>query len=216
MALLVGIDEAGRGPVIGPMVMCGVLIDKKDEKKLVDLGVKDSKMLTPKKRESIAAQLKKIVKYDIVVVEPHEIDTAVESDLDNLNWLEAKICVKIIEKLKSDTVVLDCPSTNIKAYTEYIQKLIDKKIKLVCAHHADVDHPTVAAASIIAKVKRDELIAKIKKEIGVDFGSGYPSDPKTRNFLERNWDKFPGIFRRSWATYKKVLKDQAQSNLGEF
>jgi len=216
MALLVGIDEAGRGPLIGPMVMCGVLIDEKDNEKLLSLGVKDSKMLTPKNRERIAKELLNVIKgHEIIIVGPHEIDAAVNSDLDNLNWLEAKVAAKIISKLKPDTVVLDCPSPNIEAYTSYIMKLIDKKTKLICAHHADVDHPSVAAASILAKVKRDEIIAQLKKETG-DFGSGYMSDPKTKLFLERNWDKHTKIFRKSWAPYKKIIKAQAQAKLGKF
>ncbi len=215
MATRCGIDEAGRGPLIGPMVMCGVLIDEKDEAKLVSLGVKDSKMLTPRQRESIAAQLKKTVKYELVVVGPHEIDTAVLSDTDNLNWLEAKHAAAIIQKLKPATAVLDCPSPNITAYTEYIQDLIDKKTKMICAHHADVDHPTVAAASILAKVERDALIEKLKAKVG-DFGSGYMSDPKTKLFLEKNWDKHPAVFRKSWAPYKKLLKAKSQKDLGAF
>lgn len=218
MTVVCGIDEAGRGPIIGPLVICGITIEQGKEQELIDLGVKDSKLLTPLQREKIAKVLEKKYKFKTVVIQPNEIDDAVSGkDSLNLNWLEAKKAIEIINGLEPDSVVLDCPSPNIKAYTNYILKdLKDKKTKLLCAHHADRDYPIVGAASIIAKVLRDKLVDNMKKKIGEDFGSGYVADPKTKKFLDKNWAKYPDIFRHSWTPYQTLVNSEKQKGLTEF
>lgn len=217
MTLICGIDEAGRGPVIGPMVMAGVLIDNKDEKKLKAIGVKDSKQLTPDQRERLAEEIKKIAKkIRIVIIEPKVIDFHVMGESSNLNWLEADKTIEIIDSLKPDAVYIDCPSNNTTAYKNYFAKKIKSDIKMYAEHKADQKYPVVSAASIIAKVTRDAEIEKIKAKIGVDFGSGYPSDPRTTKFLEDNWQKYPDIFRKSWGTYKEFANAEGQKKLGEF
>ena len=121
MKTILGIDEAGRGPVIGPLVIAGVKIKEKDEKKLKELGVKDSKLLTPAQREFLFDKIMGIISsYKIVILTPKQVDDAVASELTNLNWLEADNQVIIIEELKADKVFIDCPSTNIKKYSAYI------------------------------------------------------------------------------------------------
>ncbi|MBS3158312.1 ribonuclease HII [Candidatus Woesearchaeota archaeon] len=232
MALICGIDEAGRGPIIGPLVICGAVIDEKDEARLKAIGVKDSKLLTPKQREELFDKVKSIVKgYKILIVEPEEIDDAVESDTLNLNWLEAiksaEILYELEKEVKFEKAILDCPSNNVSAYRNYakneLKKLEDKNkinnsgrsdkksfINLVAEHKADFNYPVVSAASILAKVTRDAEIHKIeqkvRKELGsaVDIGSGYPSDPYTQKFLKENYKKFPAIIRKSWATYREL------------
>ncbi len=217
MTLIAGIEEAGRGPVIGPMVMSGVLIEKEDEARLKVIGVKDSKKLSPLQRERIFEKLKDIVKgVKVIIIEPAVIDFYVESENKNLNWLEADKTVDLIDSLKPEIVFIDCPSNNIQAYSNYIRTKLKTKVEMHAEHKADERYLVVGAASIIAKVTRDREIEKIKKKIGVDFGSGYPSDPVTRKFLEENWQKYPKIFRHSWDTYKKASKSEGQSRLGEF
>lgn len=217
MALICGIDEAGRGPVIGPLVICGVLIDEKDEIKLKNIGVKDSKLLTPTKREDLFEKIKKIVKkYEILIVQPKDVDSFVESDHLNLNWLEANVSAGIINKLSPDKAILDCPSPNTRAYKEYVEKQLEKNIEVAAEHKADVNYPVVSAASILAKVTRDAEIEKIKKKIGVNFGSGYPSDEVTQDFLKKNWNKYPEIFRKSWSSYKNFSEAKKQKKIDEF
>ena len=218
MVVVCGIDEAGRGPIIGPVVICGIVIEEGSEKKLVDLGVKDSKLLTPLQRSRIAKVLEKEYKFHRIVIQPAEIDSAVEkNDGLNLNWLEAKKATEIINELAPDKVIIDCPSPNTKAYTSYIHEGVEKKqVSLVCVHHADRDFPVVGAASILAKVERDRIIDEIKKKIKVDFGSGYIADPKTKAFVEKYWNKFTEIFRHSWAPYKAIASSGKQKGLGEF
>ena len=218
MAMIAGVEEAGRGPVIGPMVMCGVLVDEKDEIKLKSIGAKDSKLLTPKTREILFDQIKSMVaKYEVVIISAQEIDDALNDPNLNLNKLEAITSAKILDKLKPEKALLDCPSNNTSAYAEYLRgHLENKKLNIVSEHKADVKYTVVSAASIIAKVTRDREIEKLKQQIGIDFGSGYPSDEKTQLFLKKNWDKFPKLFRRTWASYKNVAKAKQQMKLGEF
>jgi len=188
-----------------------------DEHLLYSVGVKDSKELTPKQRGILAEKIKKIIqKYKVIIISPQEIDKVLVSKKSNLNWLEANKTAEIINKLKPDKAILDCPSPNIKAYKKYLEKLLKKKVELVISHKADQLYPIVSSASIIAKVIRDREIEKIKKKIGIDFGSGYPSDPLTVEFLKRNYKKYPEIFRKNWASYKDTLKKKGQKSLVDF
>ncbi|MBI5389004.1 ribonuclease HII [Candidatus Woesearchaeota archaeon] len=218
MSIICGIDEAGRGPLIGPLVICGTSIDKSQEKKLIELGVKDSKLLTPKQRVGMFERIKEIVKeHMIIVVPPQEIDEAVFSKTMNLNWLEAIRSAMIINKLKPDIAYVDCPSNNTQAYADYVKNLLlDKNIKLIAEHKADQTYPVVSAASILAKVTRDREIEKIQERIKEPLGSGYPADPLTQAFLKNNYHKCPDIFRKSWSSYQKVADGKKQKVLGEY
>lgn len=217
--LIAGVDEAGRGPVIGPMVIACTVINHKNLKKLEAIGVKDSKELSPNKREFLAKKLKKLVRIFIEIIEPIEIDKAVESKSTNLNMLEAKKTASLIARANVDKVFIDCPSNNINAYKTLLKKLIknktDKKIELVVEHKAE-RHPIVAAASIIAKVLRDQIVKDLKQKIGVDFGSGYPSDPITQEFITK-LEGDEDFLRSSWITAKRVLnKKHGQKRLLDF
>lgn len=218
MTLICGVDEAGRGPVIGPLVMCGVLIEDKDETKLKTLKVKDSKLLTAKQREFLYNKIIKIAKkYKIIIVDVNEVDNAVNGlDNLNLNKLEANKTADIINHLNPDKAIIDTPSNNIKKYENYLSKLIINATKLILEHKADYKYPVVSAASILAKVTRDNEIKKIKNKINHDFGSGYMSDPKTVKFLDAYFEKHKNIFRKSWIPYKERLNNKFQSKLEDF
>jgi ribonuclease HII len=214
---LCGIEEAGRGPVIGPLVMAGVKINEEDIIKLKEMGVKDSKLLTPIMRESLFPKIKQIVMdYKIIILSAQDVDDALNNPIINLNWLEALTSIKIIDYLNPDKAILDCPSNNIGAYENYVKERIkNKNIKILAEHKADLNHTVVAAASILAKVTRDKEIENLKKEFNVDFGSGYPSDPKTKQFLEKNFEKY-NFFRKTWSSYKRVAKNKSQKALDNF
>lgn len=216
--LILGIDEAGRGPVIGPLVIAGVMINEKDEYKLLRLKVKDSKLLTKKRREYLFEKIKGMSKSKIIVIGPDEIDEAVDGNNSlNLNWLEAGKSAEIINELNPSKVYLDCPSNNINTYKNYVKKLVeDKETKIISEHKADLKYAVVGAASILAKVTRDREIEKIEKAIKKKIGSGYPSDPATQEFLKNNHEKNSNIVRKSWASYKGLIKEKKQKKLGEF
>ena len=217
--LICGIDEAGRGPIIGPLVLCGLLVKEEDEKNLVRLKVKDSKLLTKKTREFLFDKIKDIsYKYEIIEVYPDEIDHAVNNnDGLNLNRLEAVKTADIINLLKPDKAIIDAPSNNIRSYKQYLLNLIkNKKMEIILEHKADINFPVVSAASILAKVTRDNKIEEIKKKIKVDFGSGYMADPKTIEFLEKYYEKYPDLFRKSWLPYQNILNKKFQKKLEDF
>lgn len=217
--LILGIDEAGRGPVVGPLVICGTLIDDKEMYKLERLKVKDSKLLTPKRREFLFDKIKETVQaHKIIAIEPDEIDEAVDGhDGLNLNWLEARKSAEIINSLKPDMVYLDCPSNNIKAFTSYVRELLNnKETKIISEHKADTKYVIVGAASILAKVTRDRQVEAIERLIGKKIGSGYPSDPRTQKFIKENHISNKDIMRKSWMSYKNLTKEKGQKKIGEF
>lgn len=217
--LICGIDEAGRGPILGPLVMCGLMVKEEDEKALVKLKVKDSKLLTKAKREYLFDKIKDVsYKYEIIIINPDEIDHAVNNhDGLNLNRLEARKSADIINILKPDKAIIDTPSNNIRSYKQYLSKYIkNKNIKLVLEHKADINFPIVSAASILAKVTRDAEIEKIKKKIKIDFGSGYMSDQKTVEFLEKYYEKHSDLFRKSWLPYQDKINKKFQKKLEDF
>ncbi len=201
MTDVLGIDEAGRGPVIGPLVICGALCEEANSKKLKDIGAKDSKMLSPRQRENLVPLIKDIIKdFGLIKIPPDSLDR------ESLNELEIKATASLIKKLNPQKVILDTPvpRKGIKGYLEKIKKLVpNSEVKIIGEPHADVTYPIVSAASILAKVSRDEEIHKLHKKYG-NFGSGYPADPKTQEFI-KNWNLYPEIVRRKWETCKEIL-----------
>lgn len=212
---ILGIDEAGRGPVIGPLIMAGVMVEEGEEDKLGE--VKDSKLLTHGKRMQLDKQIKEnALDYKIIEISPKEIDEALASLELNLNWLEAHKQAEIINELGPDKAIIDCPSPNCEAFEKYLRELLNnKKMELVVENKADFNYPSCAAASILAKVKREEEMDKIKEKYG-DTGPGYPSSPLTKKFIAENFDKYPEIFRKSWSTFKKVVEKSGQKSLEGF
>ena len=218
--LIGGADEAGRGPLMGPLVVAGVSIDDSNMQALIDIGVKDSKLLSVSSRERMYGQIIKAAKdYKIIIILPDEVDSAVSSENLNLNKLEGIKYAMITNYLKPEKMIVDCPSNNIIAFVEFFKmNLTMDSIDIVAEHKADVKYPVVSAASILAKVTRDREIEKLKEKYGVDFGSGYPADPKTVEFARKNWGnpKYSPLFRKTWETYKRFERAKDQKKLGQF
>jgi len=219
--IIVGVDEAGRGPVLGPLVMVAFAVKEENQKKLEWLGVKDSKLLSSQVREELFESIHEIAHdFRIELIEPDAIDLSLKEANTNLNWLEAETCARMVSELDADEIVIDCPSPNIPAYTAFISKHLSeetrKKATLIVEHKADVHHISVSAASVVAKVIRDRAVEKIKTDIGIDCGSGYMSDPKTQDFLEKYHDKYPDLFRKGWQSYKDIEEKKKQKTLGEY
>ncbi len=217
MALICGIDEAGKGPVIGPLVVCGVLLEESKEDQLQQIGARDSKTLTPLSRERLKGQIEGIAeKVHLESLSPEQIDNAIFSKDSNLNQLETAAIAKIINILKPDKVYIDCLSSNIEGWTAQLKQMLDFMPKEIIAEHkADALYPVVSAASIVAKVTRDADINVLKKKYNVDFGSGYPADPKTQAFLKKHYRDYP-IFRKSWKSYRRLIEAEDQKSLDEF
>ncbi|MFX1236824.1 MAG: ribonuclease HII [Promethearchaeota archaeon] len=203
-----------KGPVLGPLVICGVCFLEKDLEFLKSIGTKDSKKLSAKKRKELSQLiLGKCHSYKVIIVSPQEIDDREQKNL-SLNRLEELKMAEIINFLKPQHVYLDAADVKEVRFGKSIKKLLDySPEKIVSKHKADDTYPIVSAASIIAKDKRDDIINQLRLKHG-DIGSGYPSDEKTIKFL-KNWiktnKKAPEFARKTWGTTKRIINEEILS-----
>ena len=201
-----GIDDAGRGSMLGPLVIAGVSLDKKNLRKLSSIGVKDSKKLSPKLREHLYKKIIKIADdYYIAKISPRSIDASVRKHC--LNSLEAKYMAKVVLKLNSNTSYVDSCDVNPRRFGKEISKLSDNH-KIKSYHHADSRFVIVSAASILAKVTRDRAITKLRKNY--NLGSGYPSDSVSVKFVTKYYKinhVMPSFVRKSWKPIRRILED---------
>lgn len=223
MSYIAGVDDAGRGPVMGPLVIAGVLFRSSQIDDLITLGVKDSKMLSPTQRNTLSAEiLKRATNYQIAIACPREIDEVVLTGkkFRKLNWLEAKLMAKVLRALKPDVAYVDASDIVEKRFGTQITELVPFKFRLISEHRADMTYPIVSAASIIAKTHRDSIISQLHKQYG-DFGSGYCSDKKTITFLS-NWIKnhssleLPWFVRKSWRTISRLTEATKQTAISSY
>ncbi len=212
---IAGVDEAGRGPIIGPLVIAGVLLNEEDLSQLISLGVKDSKRLSPRRREELAAEIKELaIKYHVATLSPAEIDRVVETGkkLHRLNRLEAQTMAEIIKILRPEVAYVDASDVLADRFRQHIAENLTFNVKIISEHKADVKFPVVSAASIIAKVERDRALFVLQEKFG-NMGCGYATDSKTIKFLEnwiRKFGSYPDFVRKSWKPAKR-LKMEAEA-----
>ncbi|MBU0636578.1 ribonuclease HII [Candidatus Micrarchaeota archaeon] len=214
--LIAGVDEAGRGPCLGPMVLAIATIEKEKELELMEIGVRDSKELSPAKRVEQLPQIKRIVQeFSSVHIPPKELDALM--DWKSLNEIEAMKIGGLLNNLKKkpDVVFIDSPDVIQENFGKRIKKYLTFETKLKTEHKADSNYLVVGAASIIAKVERDHAIEILAKKFG-KIGSGYTHDPHTREFLF-NYVKqnkhLPSCCRKSWSTSRQMLDAHLQQKL---
>ena len=221
MNLILGIDDAGRGPVIGPMILAGCLVDEETGKEFRKLEIKDSKQLTDRRREFLAEIIRqKAMTFEVVIINPSEIDGQNFHGI-NLNEVEAIACAEIINKInkgfKEIKVIIDCPSVSIEKWKNLLKTKIKNlsNLEIVCEHKADKNYVEVSAASILAKSAREKEMDILKEKYGREIGSGYTSDLTTCRFLEKYAEKHKesGIFRQTWETWKKACANLEQKKL---
>ena len=209
MVTVAGVDDAGRGCVIGPLVVAGVLIDASGVDELRLMGVRDSKRLSPRRRENLAGEIEAVASgCAYFELAPRAIDRVVERNekLRKLNYLEAMAMARVIRDLRPDRVYVDASDVVPERFADQILRVLPGRPEMVCEHHADEKYAVVSAASILAKVRRDSIVAELRREHG-DFGSGYCHDERTVSFLEawfREKDWCPPFIRGSWATVKRI------------
>lgn len=212
--MICGVDEAGKGSVLGPLVVAAVAVPSEDA--LDDLGVKDSKLLSPKERERLYALIKKQCRIATVRLDAKDID-AVRAEM-TLNAAVARAHAQAISKLSPSRAYVDACDVNCFRYAEMVKTNLDRVCEIVSEHHADEKFPVVSAASIVAKVTRDRAIATLARKYG-EIGSGYPSDPVTIRFLSAWIDEYripPPIARKSWKTVSAILAKKSQKSLLDF
>lgn len=218
--MICGVDEAGRGPCFGPLVVAGILVESDAE--LVRIGVADSKQLTPRRREQLAPMIQKLSsKYEIIVMPADDIDDLRKTM--TLNELEVFVYSKIIEKLKPEVCYVDAVDVKEERFARDILSHLSYKPQIISQHKADAKYPVVGAASILAKVTRDEHVKRIASELeprlNLPLGSGYPSDPVTKKFLKTwvtQFGELPPHVRKSWETCQQLIKEKNTKRLDEF
>ena len=211
--LICGIDEAGRGSVIGPLIIAGISIKNRNIKTLEGIGVRDSKDLTRKKRNFLFYKILDISEFVCIYkVDCKTIDENVYQR--KLNKLEGGIMSTIIKHLAADIAYVDSCDININRYTNYLKSNLDSKnnTSIIAMHKADRINPAVSAASIIAKVIRDREIQMLEENFQ-NIGSGYPSDKKTMYFINtwiKEYKEFPDFVRKSWRPIREITFKQSK------
>ncbi len=192
---------------MGAMVVAGVSATREALKELKEVGVKDSKRLTRRQRETLYPEILKLSsRVYWAQIDPVEIDVAVALGrrYRNLNYLEARYFAKVIDELDARTVTVDACDTVPERFKGAIADNMRSSCRLRALHKADRDYPAVSAASVVAKVERDRQADRLRQLHG-DFGSGYPSDRKTKDYFARwlrDGKQPPDWTRRSWRSWE--------------
>jgi len=212
--VICGVDEAGKGSVLGPMVVAAVGVPSEDV--FSDIEVHDSKLLSPRMRERLYAVIRKRFRVVTVRIDAHEIDE-IRMGM-TMNACVARAHARVIDKLSPTLAYVDACDVNAIRYADMVKSHLEQPCDIVSEHHADQTFKVVSAASIVAKVTRDRAIAALSKKYG-EIGSGYPSDPVTIAFLSAYIDEHktpPPIARKSWKTVTTMIGKKQQSQLSEF
>lgn len=220
-----GIDEAGRGPVFGPLVVAGVAVE--DPAPLAEMGCRDSKMLSPAKREALDRLLRRdpLVRIEVRVIPAEVLDA--ERQRWTLNDIEVERFRDIALALTPTHLFVDAADVDAGRFGRAVSRGLPRGTKVISEHRADDTYPIVGAASIVAKVARDAAVAqlarRLERKLEMPLGSGYASDERTQLFLRAWHAKFgdlPEGTRRSWAPMRELLAprpatlDEFASSLG--
>jgi ribonuclease HII len=218
--MICGADESGRGPIMGPLVVAGVLV--KNDSDLIHLDVRDSKKITPKRREILSKTIKNIVvNYEILSIPASDIDDLRKTM--TLNEIEVYAFSKVISTLRPEICYVDAADVNEKRFGKDIISNLTFYPKIISKHKADDIYPVVSAASILAKTARDEMVSSIEKQLqkklSLPLGSGYPADPITIAFLKewiKKYGSLPPHCRHSWKTSQRLLREKSLKKLDDF
>jgi ribonuclease HII len=204
--LLLGVDEAGKGPVVGSMFVAGFVVEEEKLYDLAALGVKDSKMLAPARREILEKKLIALAKSYYVLEVPAQVIDELRQVM-TMNDLMVRSFSQVLSKLSAHKAILDAADVDAERFGRRVKESTGTAMEILAEHNADKNHQVVSAASILAKVQRDRSVRKLEASLGCQIGSGYPTDPKTLEFLE-SWIKYhgdlPPCVRRSWVTAQRI------------
>lgn len=212
--MICGVDEAGKGSVLGPMVIAAVGVSS--ENVFSEVEVADSKLLSPRVRERLYITIRKRFRVATVRIDAHEIDE-IRTGM-TMNACVARAHAQAIDKLSPAIAYVDACDVNAFRYADMVKSHLEKRCEIVSEHNADRTFKVVSAASIVAKVTRDRAITALSKKYG-EIGSGYPSDPVTIAFLSAYIDEYkcpPPIARKSWKTIISLVGKKQQSQLSQF
>ncbi|XP_044750889.1 ribonuclease H2 subunit A [Coccinella septempunctata] len=219
-----GIDEAGRGPVLGPMVYGIAFCPINEAALLASLNCDDSKVLKEEQRDKIFEDIcrnSQKIGWAIELLSPNKIcNNMLSRSKHSLNQVSMDSAIGLIRSAKKNGVKIEHIFVDTvgppEKYQAYLKSLFPE-YKITVAKKADSTYPIVSAASICAKVTRDHALQTWKFKEGhnithKEFGSGYPGDPVTKKFLADNYDMvfgYPQLVRFSWSTVPKILEEKA-------
>ena len=214
--MIAGVDEAGKGAVLGPLVVAAVAADTWDA--VAVLGERDSKALAPRRREALCAEIVDSLSFAVVEVSADAIDAA--RGHETMNAIVAGAHAESLRRLSESghrvtVAYLDACDVREGRYAATVGGQLGFPCTVVANHHADGLLAVVAAASIVAKVHRDRAIRLLEDEHG-PLGSGYPSDPATCRFLDDCLDaggSLPPFVRGSWRTVTDRQRARGQTTL---
>ena len=216
----IGIDEAGRGPVIGPLVVGALLIPESDLALLKEIGITDSKLIPLERRLELDSWIRENAEkrgwgFELHVSKPSDIDRALTTT--NLNEHEVSIFASLARKLRPENEggelqVDACDADAGRFGNNIATRLPDwpwEGWSIDSRHAADLHFLAVGAASILAKVARDKAIEEISEEVGIEIGSGYPSDPATISAIPQliSGESPHTCLRWKWATVETAWKN---------
>ena len=218
--MICGVDEAGRGPVLGPLVIAGV--SYVDDSLLIKSHIRDSKKIAPKVREILANKIKKSASnFEVLIIKASDIDDM--RKVMTLNEIEVNAFSQVIKKLEPVVCYVDSADVNEKRFAIDILSKLSFKTDIISKHKADELYPIVGAASILAKTTRDKIVREIEEELqnklNLPLGSGYPADPITKKFLTswiETYGELPPHTRHSWKTSQNLLKTSKNSKLDDY
>jgi ribonuclease HII len=220
MARVLGIDEAGRGPVVGSMFIGGFMIKEEDLDSLEELGVKDSKKLSDGKRERLRERIEEYGEAFCMEFTAEEIDSM--SEEMTINDIEVQGFSQVLSRADPDKVYMDLPEPDAQSFIDKVSRAANtdtSEMEFIAGHGADDSFPVVSAASIVAKSAREEHVRNLKEKYGYDFASGYPHDEPTIEFLKtflQQEGRLPEEARRSWSTAQRILDEAGQESLDRY
>ncbi len=204
--LLLGADEAGKGPVLGSMFVAGLVIDEEKLFDLASIGVRDSKQLAPARREALARKISSIAHDQYILeVSPQVIDEL--RSVMTMNDIMVRSFAQVLQRLNADRAILDAADVSEERFAERVKNASNVSMNIIAEHKADQRHLVVSAASILAKVRRDESMRELERQHNCKMGSGYPGDPETITFLKvwiEDKKELPPFARHSWATVQRI------------
>ena len=217
---ILGVDEAGRGPVIGSMFISSFEIEEDKISELEEIGVKDSKKLSNRKREEIREKLDDIGDFTLREIEASQIDEMRE--VMTLNDIELQGFVEVMKYSDADRFTVDLPEPDGDRFIRKMKDELPSRFQsksFVAEHGADDEYPEVSAASIVAKSAREAHVEELHQKYGYDFASGYPHDKPTIEFLEKYMEEkgeLPEETRMSWSTAEKIVKKSKQKSFEDY
>lgn len=213
MYKVIGVDEAGKGPVLGSLFIGFSIINlagglkelNEYQDKLKEAGVMDSKKLNPKKRNQIYNSLKDMMDIKYAQLTPVIIDENKEQGGD-LMQLEIAAIVKVLNQEQPNCIIIDALMRDVDKFKSILERSLTFECSIIAENKADNTYPLVGAASIVAKELREQELAQIHQNVELDCGSGYPGDQKTREFvkLKGKDEEMRFLFRKSWKTYQEL------------